>query len=435
MTQRWLSAWGLAAVGFGGASLLVPLYVVALGGDAFTLGVLFASASFVGVPGALAFGTLADRTGRRRDFVLASMVVTVATTVSFPLLDSIPAVIVVNAVLWLAFAAAGPVLTLLVVAGEPADARPDRIARLNRIQGLGWTGGLALGVVVLAGGSAIRDPLLAQRAFFLVCAACAAAGLFVAVRTLPRDSARGREPPPARLRRGSLAAGRFNVRGAAFPFTPHRFDPRQLHPGRLRRRFTPRLGTFFVALLLAFTGFGVFFAPLPAFLGAAGYGADHVFGFYLLVNVGAVASFGRAAAIARTYDLARVHVGGLVVRAVVFPLVGVVGAVGVGRTVGLGTLVVGFLVVGLSWAVITVTAAALVTTLAPEAIRGEALGAYGALVAVGGGVGGLLGGWIASFGYLVAFGVAGGLVLAGASLVAVLFWRATPVATPLHGTT
>lgn len=56
MSERWLPAWGLAALAFGGASLIVPLYVVELGGDAFALGVLFASASFVGVPGALGGG-------------------------------------------------------------------------------------------------------------------------------------------------------------------------------------------------------------------------------------------------------------------------------------------------------------------------------------------------------------------------------------------
>ncbi|MFC7197476.1 hypothetical protein ACFQL4_27310 [Halosimplex aquaticum] len=45
------------------------------------------------------------------------------------------------------------------------------------------------------------------------------------------------------------------------------------------------------------------------------------------------------------------------------------------------------------------------------------LGVHTALGAAAGGVGGLLGGWAASFGYAVAFGVAGGLVLLGAGLV------------------
>nr|WP_224214675.1 hypothetical protein [Natrinema longum] len=45
------------------------------------------------------------------------------------------------------------------------------------------------------------------------------------------------------------------------------------------------------------------------------------------------------------------------------------------------------------------------------------LGGYVALGAIGGGLGGVLGGWVATLGYLAAFVVAGGLVSIGAVLV------------------
>lgn len=53
MSERWLYGWALTAIAFGGASLIVPLYVIELGGDALVLGVLFSTGAFVGVPGAL----------------------------------------------------------------------------------------------------------------------------------------------------------------------------------------------------------------------------------------------------------------------------------------------------------------------------------------------------------------------------------------------
>jgi MFS family permease len=71
----------------------------------------------------------------------------------------------------------------------------------------------------------------------------------------------------------------------------------------------------------------------------------------------------------------------------------------------------------MTWAVIAVVGTAIVTRLAPPRVRGEVLGVHTALGAVAGGVGGVLGGWVATFGYGVAFGLAGGLVLAGAGLV------------------
>lgn len=420
MSERWLPAWGLAALAFGGASLIVPLYVVELGGAATDLGVLFATASFVGVPGALIFGNLADRTGKRRVFVLAAMAITVGTMAAIPLLNRILHVIVVNAFLWFGFAAAIPVLTLLAVAGEPEHRWSTLIARLNRYQGIGWAGGLALGFAIIASASAVVDTVTAQRWFFGACAASAGLGLLLGVRTLPPDPEPAEEPSPQQLRQRVREAARFNIRGAAFPFTPARFDPRDLHPRIFLERFTPQLGLYFTAVLIVFTGFGVFFAPLPAYLSAVGYDSRVIFGLYLVLNVGAALFFSRAALLSSRYGIIRTHLGGLLTRGIALPLVAAVGAVTAGTVLGLAWIALLFVVIGVTWAVISVTATTLVTTLGPPAIRGEALGVYGALVAVGGGFGGLLGGRLAGMGYDLAFVVAGGLVLVGLVVVLLL---------------
>ena len=418
MARRWLRGWMLAALAFGGASLIVPLYLVELGGDAFALGILFATSSFVGVPGALVFGGMADRTGKRRVFVLAAMATTVVTMLAIPLLETLWLVIAVHALLWLGFAAAIPVLTLLVVAGEPEAAWSDLIARLNKFQGIGWALGLFVGFLVVAAGTAVVETITAQRVFFLVCAASAGAGLLIAARTLPPDPGPRGEPAPRRLRRRMRTASSFNVRGAAFPFTPGKFDPRNLNPRRFADRFTPTLAVYFGAVLVVFTGFGTFFAPLPAYLDGVGYGSSEIFALYLVLNVGAAAFYGGAARLVRRYDVVPTHVAGLVTRGGALPAIGVVGAVVGGTALGLGASGLVFVLVGLTWAVIAVTAATLVTKLAPAGVRGEALGTYGALVAVGGGVGGLLGGTLASLGFVLTFGVAGAFVLVGAVIVA-----------------
>ncbi|MES3518311.1 MAG: MFS transporter, partial [Natronomonas sp.] len=354
---------------------------------------------------------------------------TVGTMAAIPLLDSILLVIVANAILWLGFAAAIPVLTLLVVSGEPEENWSGFIAKLNKYQGIGWAAGLAIGFVVIAAMSRVSELIVAQRLFFFVCAACAGIGLLIGLRTLPADPARGAEPTQRRLQRFTGRAQRFNIRGASFPFSPSRFDPRGLHPRRFVERFTSQLATYFLAVFLVFTGFGVFFAPLPAYLSDIGYGSDGIFALYLVLNVGAAVFYGQAALLVGRFTLIRTHVGGLLTRGVVFPTIAVAGAI-FGRTVlGTGVVTLLFFVLGLTWAVIAVTAATLVTKLTPVVIRGEALGVYGALVAVGGGVGGLLGGSLASLGYTVVFGVSGGLVLFGVGVVFVLSRRLSPAST------
>jgi len=416
VSDRWLYAWGLASVGLGGASLVVPLYVVSLGGGPVTLGVLAAAAAAGGAPGALVVGRLADRTGHRRGYVLGAIGVVAAGLGTVAAVDSIPVVIAANAAVWFAFAAATPVLTLLAVVGAPESEWSDRIARLNKWQGVGWALGLLVGFVVVVGGERLLglDTITVQRTVCLVCAASAGVGGFVAARTLP--AAPEREPAPRRLRRAIRGATRFGVRGASFPFTPVRMDPRGLHPRRFVRRFTPTLALYFAAVTLAFAGFGAFFAPLPAYLAGVGFGSDAVFGLYLALNVGTAVAFGAAATLVSRYEVALVHAGSLAVRGVALPVVVLSGGV-------LASTLPLFVLIGLTWAVIAVSAATLVARLAPPIVRGEALGVYGALSTVASGAGGVVGGGLAATGYGRAFGVASVLVFAGAGVVLVLRWR------------
>jgi MFS family permease len=417
VAERWLYGWGLASVGLGGASLSVPLYVVALGGGPATLGVLAATAAAAGAPGALGVGWLADRTGRRRRYVLAAVGVVAAALATVPAVTSMPVIVAANAAVWFAFAAAVPVLTLLAVVDAPESAWSDRIARLNRWQGIGWALGLLVGFVVVLLGDRLGGlaPVVAQRAVCLVCAASAGVGLLVALRTLPVDPS-GPPPRPRRLRRALHTAPRFGVRGAAFPVTVRWMDPRGLDPRRFVRRFTPALALFFLAVTLAFAGFGAFFAPLPAYLGSTGFGADGAFGLYLALNGAAAVAFGAAGRLLARYDVTAVHAAALAGRGVTLPAVALAGG-------GVAPTVVLFLLIGLSWAVIAVSAGTLVTRLAPSIVRGEALGVYSALSAVAGGVGSAAGGRLAASSYDLAFGVSGGLVLAGAAVVVVLRWH------------
>jgi len=425
VSDRWLYGWGLASIGLGGASLVVPLYAVELGGGPLTLGVLAAAAAAAGAPGALFVGRLADRTGHRRGYVLGAIGVVALGLGVVAAVESIPVVVAANAAIWFAFAAATPVLTLLAVVGAPEAEWSDRIARLNEWQGVGWALGLLVGFLVIVGGERLLglDSITLQRAVCLICAVSAAVGGLVAARTLPPNPGAGAGPAPRRLRRALRGAARFGVRGAGFPFTPSRIDPRGLHPRRFVRRFTPTLALYFAAVTLAFAGFGAFSAPLPAYLVDAGFGADAVFGLYLALNVGAAVFFGTAGTLVERYEVTLVQAGGLAVRGVAFPSVVLVGG-------ALAATLPLFVVIGLTWAVIAVSAATLVTQLAPPIVRGEALGVYSALSTLASGVGSVGGGWLAASGYDRAFGLAGGLIFAGMAVVLVLRRVATGSASP-----
>lgn len=418
-TPRWLYAWGLGAIALGGSSLLLPLYVVELGADPFTLGLLAASAALAGAPGAFLIGSIADRTGRRRIFVLAALAAITAMLALVPFIQSIPLIIAANAVVWFAFAAAGPVLTLLAVTGVEESEWQDRIALLNSYQGWGWAGGLVLGVIWTAIGERYLSPIATQRTFFLACATSGAVSLVSARISLPAESAL-QLIDPKQLRRAVLRARRLNLRGATFPFTPGRLfwgSMEALDPRAFYNRFSEGLMGYYGSAFLFFIGFTAFFAPLPLYLEELGYGSGSIFGLYLLSSLGAAAFFVGAATLSRTYNDGVLQSIGLLVRGFSLPCVALVGTIVGASLVGLFLTSVLFLLVGLTWAVIAVTATTIVTRLAPAAIRGEALGMYAAVSAVAGGIGSLLGGALAEASYLLAFGVAGLFVLLGAFFV------------------
>lgn len=422
MPERWLYGWGLGSIALGGASLVVPLYVVELGGGPFVLGLLAAVAAVVGVPAALGAGRIADRTGNRRAIVLAMLGLVAVSIAVIPLFDRPLPVIVANGAIWFAFAAATPVLTLLAVADAHQSAWSERIALLNQYQGVGWALGLLFGAVWTALGRRFVPADAVIRWLFVPLAVCGALGLLLGARTLPADpgSAAKRHVSATRLRRAIRDADRFSVRSAAFPFTLGRADFRRLHPRRFVERFTPALAVYFAAVLCVFTGFAAFFAPLPAFLTEVGFGSDAVFALYLINGLASAVFFGAAGRLTAERDVEALQIASLSVRAVALPAIALGGIVLGASALGFGVVAAIFAVIGLTWAVIAVTAGTLVTRLSPIGIRGESLGTYAALGALAGAVGSVLGGGLAAVSYLLAFGVAGALVLVGAGMVSLV---------------
>ncbi|WP_435333932.1 MFS transporter [Haloarchaeobius sp. TZWWS8] len=429
MKERWLYAWGLGSVAFGGASLLVPLYLVQLGATPVDLGLLASSAAIIGAPGAILFGRLANRVQHRRALVLATLATVAVALAVIPFTSSIAVVIVANAALWLVVGAITPVLTMLVVDDAPESAWSERIGLVNTFQGYGWAGGLVLGTVWPPVGALLVDAeLLAAgagvtRALFWLLAACAGVSVVLSARSLPQPAPDDHVTSERHVRRIAriLSVSHRGIKGATFAFSPNRlyWSTRGIHPRRLRRRFDPALAIYLVAAGLFFTGSAAFWAPLPLYFTDIGFDSGSVFGLYLVSSLASAVLYERAGSAAGRFDVRLLQSGALAVRGLLFPLVALTAGLG---AVGLGFGIVGaaLAAIGATWAVIAVVGTAIVTRLAPPAVRGEVLGLHTALGAVAGGIGGVLGGWAATFGYVTAFGVAGGLVVLGALLVATL---------------
>ncbi|WP_336359308.1 MFS transporter [Haladaptatus sp. ZSTT2] len=417
--DRWLYAWGLGYAAVGAASLLIPLYALALGSNALLVGLMASTAAFAGVPGALLWGRLATRTGRRRPFVLVALAATALVLAVVPLITEPWLLLVANAALWFVVAAAAPVLNLIVVDGVPDIEWDDRIARLNEVQGFGWLLGLVTGAGWMALAGSRLSQVEAQQLFFSVIAATTFVAFLLARHWYPEPSMVSRDRflrVYRTLGRGGWGAGRY-VR--AIPYGPSRiyWGLASFNARRFSNRGTSALGTYLFAAVVFFIGFSVYFGPLPAYLTGLHYSTDQIFILFVVNSAGSAVFYGRVGKLATKWESHRLQTSALGARTLLFPGVALVG--GIGALAGFSGLLALFAIIGVTWAIIAVTATSIVTRLAPPAVRGEALGAYTALSSVGGGIGSALGGALAdSMGYTVTFGVAAGLVLVGAGLVA-----------------
>lgn len=415
--DRWLVAWSLGYAAVGAASVLVPLYAIELGAGAFVVSVVAATAAFAGIPGALAWGRLATRTGRYRPFLLASLALSAAAFLVLPLADSLPAVVAANAALLFAVSAAAPVLALLVVSGHPDSEWDRRIGVLNAWQGYGWLGGLVAGAAWSAVAAEYTAAVTAQRWFFYASAAACALATGLAWYWLP-----GRpDVSYARFGRASTSIERLQ-RGAGrglrlAPFSGLRsfWALRRLHPRALAARLTPPLAGYLAAAALFFTGFAAFFGPLPAYLaGELGMPTERVFALFVVSSAASAAAYGRVGSLAAARTPQTVLTGALAVRVLLFPAVTFVAVLGALAFPGYVAL---FVALGLTWAVVAVAGTTIVARLAPPAVRGDALGAYTALGGLGTAVGSVLGGALAvQTSYVTAFATAGALVLVGGAI-------------------
>lgn len=415
--DRWLYGWGLGYAAVGAASLLVPLYALERGGDAMLVGVLAATAALAGVPGALLWGRLVARTERRRPFVVVALLLTGGVLAVLPFLAAPVALVVVNAALWFAVSAAAPVLNLIVVEGRPESAWSERIGLLNAAQGYGWVAGLLVGTGWTALASDFLPMLAAQRALFGALAALTGLAVALVVRWYPERSTLSEERfrrVYRRLGRGRWGAGRYLRVGGYGPSRLY-WGIRTVDPVRVRRSLSGAFGRYLAAMTLCAVGFSVFWGPMPAYLDVTGLTTGAIFGLFVLANAASAVCYVPVGRLAGRKSPRSLQAGALVARGVAFPFAGAVGA----TAFRLPAIALVFLVSGVSWAVIAVTATDLVSRLVPADQRGGALGLYAAIAGVGGGTGSALGGVLAgTVGYSLTFALAGAFVLAGTAVVA-----------------
>jgi MFS family permease len=386
--ERWYLAYALLGITATGAvPILLPLALSRLG-NAMDIGLVMAAISLGGLL-APWWGTLADRYRLHRCLLAGGLVVAAVGLAVLPF--------VTMRVVWLGLAllygcgvsGASTVATLLIVEVHPETEWDERIAWLQTCHDAGHVGGL-----LLAAGLYHLDVRLSLLILASIAVLAAMLGWVTTRTPLSRLTPKPVLFYPARNGEWARHAPQHLYHHAYFQAL------RQLAPA-LRSPFGLFLGTWLLSLL----GSSAFFALYPVL-------AREVFGIAPLLSSSALAlavSLRLVLYVPVGHWSCRLGPACVLRWALGLRLLTFVGLFGLGLlpTNSHGRLaLLGFILIMLCWALLSVSSTALTAHLAPGN-QGESMGLFNAVSALAGVLGATLGGWLAAqWGYNAASGLA-----------------------------
>lgn len=411
--SKWFYSYLPQGIAGGATSPLIPLFAYALGASLADVGIIAAATSIASVPAFMLWGSLSDRLKTRKAFLILGFLGTAVSLFAMGLCFNLPEFYLANLLIGFLGAASAPVGAVLVMETTEHSAWPNRLAFMSQLTGVGYIVGLSVGAVWLAVGPSFVDGESAMRGLFIIGAALGLLSGLLAGMWL--------EEPKAYLDRKSIHLVDNLFRIERVKFLPmrmlHYLDFRNHHRAP---RFSRSLRMYLVCVFLLFSGFTAFYGFFPILLQQVYlFSNPEVFAVYIASQVASVTAYLRVGRWVRDRGGRRTQLYASLGRTVLFPAFLAIGFLSLSP----GAILVGILLlhagVGLCWALINVSGSTLVSDLAPEDGRAEAMGAYNAVQGFGSILGPLLGGFIAEFyGYAPAIGASVAFILAGVAILA-----------------
>ena len=413
--SNWFYAYLPQGISGGATSTLILLFAYALGGNLVGVGIIAAATSLASVPSYMLWGTLSDRLGHRKPFLLIGFAGTGIALVAMSASRTLSEFYLANVLAGCLGSASGPAGTVLLLETSEPKEWPSRLAILSRITAAGWTVGLALAAAWLAinpgffGGS-----IPAMRVLFLLGAGLSVAASLIVLVATPEVS--------ANVDRTRVAIPDPNLRVERVRYLPmrilHFIGPGGSGPGRMPHS----LRVYLACTFLWFAGFTAFYGFFPIFLAQAyGLGSSQIFAIYIASQIASILAYPRVAGWVSTRGSGPTQLYGSVGRSVLFGSFFLLGLIGIRDLLQLSLILVLHAGVGVCWALINVASSTFVSSLAPGARRARAVGAFNAVQGFGSILGPLAGGFAAGFlGYGAAFATSIALVLAGS----IVLWAA-----------
>lgn len=367
--------------------MLLPLYVLQLGGSVIDVGNVAAVGNAALIPGSLIWGRVADFYGARRMILVVSFAGLTGIFVLMYLANSLIAVLLLYAVFSFLIAAIAPVVNLLVMETFTKQMWSRMFARTSFF----ITVGLVLGT--FPGIFWTRQLDLPLRSYLILCIALSIPSVILAIKLIPE--------PRITFERSILptSPGSMLLRLLSVPLLFVKFPTASDFNSfwkLIRGGIDRELPLLYTVMFLFFTSASMFFTQYPALLKQRGISDDEVFlSFFYVFLVNAV-SFPIAGKLAQVGKETKVSTAAMALRIAAILLASAIAYFADGPLLP-ATFVI-FTLMSISFTFSnTANSTLFFNTLGAEK-QGELLGVYSALTGVGLFLGSLASGYV-SFGY------------------------------------
>ncbi|WP_456321380.1 MFS transporter [Palaeococcus sp. (in: euryarchaeotes)] len=383
-----IPAWFYSFVPFkiatGGASILLPLYLLSLGGGASDVGVMNALASFASMTGTLFWGNLSDRTLKRRVFISLGFASTSVFLALFAIVDNPRELILVNMAYAFFLATTISVPVVLVLRSVRKTYWDYGLGKFNEISGWGWVFGLAIGLTL--------SKFISMSASFLLFAIISFPSILMGMKSIREI--------PIYINRDAIRTFRNTVIQKA------RYAPGfVLHmPTRDSFKKLSKFRSLYTSFFLLWIASGLYFSQVPVFLTYNGFTREEIYAISIANAALSAFMYTQVGIKLKSRENYGVLRSGLVMR--LAAILAILGAVFLSKF-ALPLVLLSYLLAGYSWSFISISGTSIVGKLAGEKEKGTAMGTYNLVNSLGMIVGSLSSGFIVeSFGFASEYSLA-----------------------------
>ncbi len=424
----WFYGYFLANISNGGTAPLIPLFLVlAFSGTLTQVGLVTAATSIASIPAYIIWGNLSDHLHRRKLFILEGLAGLAVSMALMWLSVNFFMFLIANFLLGLLYAASAPAGTALLIEQTPKEQWASCLGKFSKLGGAGYLTGLVAGAVWF---SFVPSTQVDMRFFFAFSVLSALAG--TALILLLVNEKTGEEINPPGHRRDShwnaIAAVPLHLVERA-KYLPSRMGAfvRLATPSQQERKEIPAgLWKYYAVVALFSTGFTSFYAVLPNYM------ADYlgtrflvpeslIFLVYIGSSIASTLTYSRVSSISAAAGEKRLQSLALSARVLIIPSFFLPALfINNAGEVMLFLLILNSMM-GVCWAIISVTGQSMVAKMAGPHIKGEAIGFYNAFTGIGAIAGAIAGGIVAQdAGYMSDFLLSSLFIASGITLLSAL---------------